>query len=290
MTIPNASTVRSVSRPVTSNQTESDFLSEHIGIREYQELKQQYSEPGEIIVLDTETTGLEDDDRILSLSILDANTRDELFSSLIWPNGMRYWRDAERINHISYEMVRDAPSIQQVRGDVQSILDRAKILVSYNGSFDIGFLKRTGMQVDAEYQVDVMLLYADYFGEYSDYWQECTWQKLTTASFTCGIEHKAHDSMGDCLATLGVLEYMIAHPEYYGRHKDLYETKCNVRRTENSILGILQRQGEMTYDDLLDVWYHCKVKDVLATMVSDGRLKLQDGRYSIPENVLRNHN
>ncbi len=265
-------------------------MTEYIGIEEYQELKQKYPNPGEIIVLDTETTGLEEYDKILSLSILDANTLDELFSSLIWPNGMRCWRDAERINQITYAMVRDAPSIQQVRGEIQSILGRAKILISYNGSFDIGFIERAGMKVEVEYQVDVMFLYANYFGEYSDYWQECRWQKLTTASFTCGIEHKAHDSMGDGLATLGVLEYMIAHPEYYGRHKDLYETKCNVRRTEKSILGILQRQGEMTYDDLLDVCYHCKVKDVLATMVSDGRLKLQDGRYSIPENALRNHN
>lgn len=257
-------------------------MTEYIDTIRFKELREQYTDPGDIIVIDTETTGLEHFDDLLSIAILDANTKEEIFSSYLWPHGKRYWKDAERVNHISYDMVRDAPSIQQVRDEIQEIINKAKILISYNGSFDTGFLEGAGLNIDVQYQVDVMMEYAEYFGEWNDYWQSFTWQKLTTASFTCGIEHDAHDAMGDCKATIGVLEYMIDHPDYWTEHKKVYELKCSERNTARSIMQFIEKYGSITYDGLLNHWYGCDVRSVISKMMEKGTIIDVDGAYTIP--------
>ena len=66
------------------------------------------------IVLDTETTGLNAaEDEILQVSIID-NEGAVLFDSYIKPTQHTEWAEAERIHHITPEMVADAPTIAEV--------------------------------------------------------------------------------------------------------------------------------------------------------------------------------
>ncbi len=66
------------------------------------------------IVLDTETTGLNAaEDELLQVSIID-NEGAVLFDSYIKPTQHTEWAEAERINHISPEMVADSPTIEEV--------------------------------------------------------------------------------------------------------------------------------------------------------------------------------
>ena len=59
------------------------------------------------LIFDTETTGLDPmRDEILQLSIIDEN-EDVLFNDYLKPTRKTEWPDAERINHISYMMVKD---------------------------------------------------------------------------------------------------------------------------------------------------------------------------------------
>ena len=94
--------------------------------------------PDKVVCIDCETTGLDVDmDGVLSLSIVDGNL-DVLFHSLLHTYRKRSWKEAQRINGISPRMVRDSPSIPQVREQVLDILSDTEIVTGYNiAPFDI---------------------------------------------------------------------------------------------------------------------------------------------------------
>lgn len=158
-----------------------------------------------IIVLDVETTGLDClCDEILQLSIIDGEG-DTLFDEYIKPIKHIQWPQAENINGISPEMVKDKLTFECYKGEVQSIIDSADLIVGYNLNFDIWFLKYSGITIDFTKDFyDVMLKFAAIYGEWSDYYMDYKWQKLTTcASYYCyEWEENAHNSLGDCKATL----------------------------------------------------------------------------------------
>ena len=171
---------------------------------------------GRSIVLDTETTGLDSvRDEIISLGIVDANSGDVVYDSLLWPSKSKRWPDAERVNHISYDMVRDAPSIMQERERIQSILDNARVFVGYNVYFDVSMLESAGFDLSTiRVFMDVMLDYAAYYGEWDGYHAEPKWQKLSFAANECGYDYRdAHTAIGDCRATLAVGNYMASNPK-----------------------------------------------------------------------------
>lgn len=155
------------------------------------------------IVLDTETTGLNAaEDELLQVSIID-NEGTVLFDSYIRPTQHTEWAEAERVNHITPEMVADAPTIAEVMPEINDILKRYDKIVGYNVKFDADFLKNNGAEfADNTNFVDSMKIFSLYF---SDDNKRC---KLTEAAdYFCydWSEHKeAHNSLGDCYATLYV--------------------------------------------------------------------------------------
>ena len=79
----------------------------------------------EIIVLDTETTGLNIADELLQVSILDGNGG-VLYDSYIKPTKVTSWPEAEKVNHITLETVKIAPRIQDELPKIDAILRNAK--------------------------------------------------------------------------------------------------------------------------------------------------------------------
>ena len=160
------------------------------------------------IVIDTETTGLNAaEDELLQVSIID-NEGAVLFDSYIRPTQHTEWAEAERVNHITPEMVADAPTIAEVMPEINDILKRYDKIVGYNVRFDADFLKHNGAKfLNAEY-ADAMKMFAPIYGEWNDQRGSYKWQKLTIAADYYGYdwsEHKeAHNSLGDCYATLYV--------------------------------------------------------------------------------------
>ena len=61
-----------------------------------------------IIVFDTETTGVTEDDEIIQLSIIDGNGK-TLINEYVHPYWKKDWAAAARVNGITPEMVKDAP-------------------------------------------------------------------------------------------------------------------------------------------------------------------------------------
>ncbi len=158
------------------------------------------------IVIDTETTGLDSSkDEILQLSITD-DRGNTLFNEYFKPIKVKDWKAAESVNGISPEMVADCKDIYHYFGMIQQILYDADIIIGYNTDFDLNFLVNCGFELYEDVEtVDVMREFAPIYGEWNEDRQDYKWQKLTTCAAYYGYDWSnaaAHNSLGDCLATL----------------------------------------------------------------------------------------
>lgn len=161
----------------------------------------------DVIVLDTETTGLSPNDgaEILQLSIINQDGA-VLFDEYFKPVFAKSWGDAMAINHISPDDVADKPTIYERLHVILPILQGAKLVVGYNTPFDLFMLDKVGAVVPKDTPVvDVMRSFAPIYGAYNEQYGSYTWQKLTTCAAYYGYDwgrDKAHDSLADCRATL----------------------------------------------------------------------------------------
>lgn len=159
------------------------------------------------IVFDTETTGLNPEyDEIIQLSIIDG-TGKVLFDEYIKPSRRKKWPEAQKISGISPEMVKNCKTFRFFRKTIQKIFDSAKTIIVYNIGFDAGFLQSYGIDVYREKDWrDVMIDFAEIYGEWSDYKQSYKWQKLSSAAAYYDFKFSAHNSLEDVKATLFVAE------------------------------------------------------------------------------------
>ena len=148
------------------------------------------------VILDTETTGLDDEAQIIQLAIIDmqGNT---LFDSLLRPS-CEISAGAAAVHRITADRLIDAPTIVDVIDDVTKILFRNKV-ITYNADFDTRMLRQTlsAYKLDAEWMKQIgfqcaMKMYAESIGSKK-------WLKLTGGD---------HSAIGDCKATLELLRRM----------------------------------------------------------------------------------
>lgn len=167
------------------------------------------------LVLDTETTGLDNKAEILQIGIVTLNG-DELFNSLVQPAKARRWSEAMQIHGISWRDVKDAPTIGQLADDLRCILD-GRLVAIYNASFDTRMLHQS-IRVDGatnQYQwlLDqdwewecVMEAYAEYWGERNRRYGGYRWQSLTKACQQQDLRvSNAHNALGDAKLTAALI-------------------------------------------------------------------------------------
>lgn len=157
------------------------------------------------IVIDTETTGLyAGEDEILQLSIISENG-EKLFDSYFRPLH-KTWQEAQAVNHIFPEMVADAPCIVDRAAEIQRLINSADKIIGYNTYFDVNFISAAGLIIPERAEIiDIMPMFAEIFGEWSENHGDYKWQKLTTCAEYYRFDWssmKAHDSLADCFATL----------------------------------------------------------------------------------------
>ena len=164
------------------------------------------ADPFGVVIFDTETTGLNYPE-ILDIALI-ALTGKPLLESKICPK-TEIEPGAFRVHGLSKEALKDAPQWEQIAPLFYSQIKGRKLL-SYNFSFDSEALEVSNRLANFNAQKIkswgcLMLKYARWYGEWSDYWGNYKWQPL------CGGDHSA---LGDCLAALEYLKEMAAdNPE-----------------------------------------------------------------------------
>lgn len=158
-------------------------------------------------ILDTETTGLTNKDRITELSIIDLEGN-VLFSSLFNPEIPISQRVSE-LTGITDELVKDAPKFAEKACEIKEILNEY-VVTGWNVGFDIKMLNfefaRTSVIFDRELMVhDLMALCAAELKYPSRY------VKLVKVKQDLGIgERQEHRSLADCFDTLAVFNKILS--------------------------------------------------------------------------------
>jgi DNA polymerase-3 subunit epsilon len=177
---------------------------------------------GDFFILDTETTGLGDDAEICQIAVIDPAGR-TILDTLVKttkpiPAG------ASAIHGITNEAVAKAPGWGPVSQFLCALLVNTNVVI-YNANYDLRVMQSStvlsdqgggGGGCDVAHLIKdkchcAMLEYAKFYGDWNDYHRSYRWQKLSAAARQCGVTvENAHDALGDCLMTLGVVQHMVA--------------------------------------------------------------------------------
>jgi len=181
-------------------------------------------ERNDYVVLDTETTGLHRGE-ICQIAIINPSGETLLNSYVKTVNPIPL--AAQQIHGISDAMVADAPTWNTVSEQVREIVAGRDVVV-YNATYDRKMMHQSAEAAGMpktdwktfSWWYCAMLSYAEYRGDWNDYYGNYRWHKLSNAARQCGVKvENAHDALGDCLMTLGVMKYMAnenATPEVDG--------------------------------------------------------------------------
>jgi len=196
------------------------------------------------VVLDTETTGLDDDARIVEISII-TGSGEVLVDTLLNPGGEPIPDEAASIHGITDAMVtaEGVPSFSEVLDRLTVALDGRRCLI-YNAAFDVarlrhelrlhyldraaktaadtaaatgslagvpprdelvaGALARAASWLDGMTWEDVMIPYSDWYGDWNEYFGNYAWQPL----------NGGHRALGDCRKVLKRLRQMANSREF----------------------------------------------------------------------------
>lgn len=177
-----------------------------------------------VLIMDTETTGLGDDAEIVEVTIIDTAGQ-VLLNTLVKPRGV-IPASATAIHGITNEMVADAPSWPRVCTKFYRLISGRKVVI-YNSDYDTRLLDQTNgdwwitdhLNIERPTFECAMLAYAEFYGQNSER-GGYKWQKLTAAAEQQGviIEGTPHRAISDCLTTLGVIKAMAAGGDRRASH------------------------------------------------------------------------
>ncbi len=161
------------------------------------------------IVLDFETTGFpEEDAEVLQVSVIN-DKGETLISGYCRPEHTESWEQAQAVHGISPEMVKNCTTFREdYLPKLLELIESAAAVIAYNAAFERAILRCYGIEPVTAF-IDPMLMFAEVYGDWSDYWQSYRWQTLQTAASYYGYDFKAHDALEDVRATRFVFEKMI---------------------------------------------------------------------------------
>lgn len=164
------------------------------------------------IAIDTETTGFYSSaDEILQVSIV-SESGETLYNSYFKPRNHTEWADAEKVNHITPEMVQNCPDISAEAAAISRIFASAEKIIGYNTYFDLDFLHAAGIEIPPKSKiVDVMQIFSEIKGDWDEVHGAFKWHKLTECAEYCGYkwDGAAHDSLQDARATMFCYKHLI---------------------------------------------------------------------------------
>ena len=161
--------------------------------------------PQNWLILDTETTGLDEYAEIIQIDVMDG-AGNVLMDNLHCAPFRKIPVAATAVHHITGEMVKNAPTFLE-RYKELSTLTANKIVVIYNKAYDLRLIDQSIARFSSYPPLVpqrwdcAMLAYSKYVGEWNDHRKDFKWQKLQGGD---------HSALGDCRATLEVIKKMAA--------------------------------------------------------------------------------
>lgn len=129
-----------LSKEKNSSIAIEDTIFQEIIQRELKNTPECFKDKHKLICFDTETTGLSaKTEELLQISIYDENEK-ELLNTFVRPYTHVSWEEAEKVNHISPNDVKNAPFPHEIAPLVRDIIKNTDILIGQNPMFDIRFL------------------------------------------------------------------------------------------------------------------------------------------------------
>lgn len=166
------------------------------------------------VILDTETTGLDNRSQIVQLAVID-NTGKTLIDTLVKPT-IEIPQRATDIHGITNKMCDYAPVWGEIRYSLHHCVTGRNVIV-YNAPFDLKMMHQMDFSIGFSYSdwqdkglfFCAMHSYAERFGEWDSYHNSYRWVKLTEALTALGGKPKnVHSALGDCLMTLQLCELL----------------------------------------------------------------------------------
>ncbi|ECT3983886.1 3'-5' exonuclease [Salmonella enterica subsp. houtenae serovar 53:z4,z23:-] len=180
------------------------------------------------LIIDTETTGLDNNAEVIEIAIINMHG-DVLLNSLVKPT-CSIPAAVTKINNITDEMVADAPLWRDVFPVILNIIDGKKWL-AWNSKFDARLIIQTGvitgyfedlpaskiLDIAAKIndsQIDAKAVYDQWYGEFDSKRNHFKRQSLATAAERHNVSvNGAHRALADCMMVLGVLN-AVCHSDY----------------------------------------------------------------------------
>lgn len=156
------------------------------------------------LILDTETTGLDWNDEIIELAILDTKGN-VLYESMFKPN-QEIPREATSIHGITDDMVKDCPNFASEWEKIWTII-KDKTLLIYNDNFDTSMLYRTLEQHEIVLEDDFRFNSFCIMKFYQNYQQDRRWTSLSNACWEMDVKIKQdHRALDDCQMVLELIK------------------------------------------------------------------------------------
>ncbi len=156
----------------------------------------------DFVIIDTETTGLKDEDEVVELSVV-SNTGDELYHSYFYPT-KEVDPGAAKVNHLSKSKLEGNPKLDEAEWKKISAAIDGKCIVGHNIPFDVRLtlqtLAKNGVDVESAKKtlgniVDTMDIAKKFISSKS--------YSLNNLTTLIGItREEQHDSTDDCRMTL----------------------------------------------------------------------------------------
>lgn len=166
-----------------------------------------------LVILDTETTGLERNAEVISLAMINRDGH-ELLNVRMQPRQI-VPHASMRIHGITNRDLVNMPTLADWYRQILPAFSMAHVVI-YNADFDTRVINQSAElfnlpPVKLPVGRCVMEAFAAYWGNWSEYHGSYRWQKLTHAADWAGHTYIAHDALADCRATLAVLQAMAAN-------------------------------------------------------------------------------
>ena len=203
------------------------------------------------VILDTETTGVKEHDRILQLSFLvtdENNEIEEIYDTLCMPP-VEISYEAMAVHHITPEKIKGAQRLQDTEAykRLNELNINENILVIHNAKFDLEMLFRDDfdnqMKVIDTFRVLKHLFPEDRHSLQINRYSLGLYKKEEELALKHNIEINAHDALGDVIVLKLLLDYLLEN----------YSVEKLIELTNSPILYDKFYQGKYKREKIIDV-------------------------------------